>query len=63
MSNKYSKNRADYLPPDLLQLSLNWLLSGEPKFKVCPNNPDKIWVLSSGGYLLHDKIYKQPKRP
>lgn len=45
--------REDYLPEDLLPLHpamLKW-----DEFNECTNNPDKVWVLSSGGYILYDR--------
>lgn len=48
--------REDYLPGDLLPRPANWYgAAPEPDFKECRNDPDKVWVLGSGGYILYDK--------
>ena len=48
--------REDYLPEDLLPRPANWYGGDpEPDFKECRNDPDKVFVLSSGGYILYDK--------
>ena len=47
--------REDYLPEDCLSLPASWILEGRPDFLECPNNSDKVWVLSSGGYVLKDR--------
>lgn len=53
MDIRFEVIREDYLPEDLLPIHpIHW---NEPEFMDCPSNPNKVWVLSSGGYILFDR--------